>query len=248
MGGGGGLGVTRNFENLEEPFAQKPFWMFRFFDTNVEPGKRYRYKVQLVLTDVNGYIPRPFLDGKVIARLPELPKTPSAKYSVPPLKTPWSEPSPVVSIPMAGELRVAKTTPATERQFNSEPSVRMLVKSFDLDEDGKPVQAAIEEEFRRGSVMNLTKDAETIMGPFIDKVDDFKFRTGATLLDIEGGEQLPGELSAPSKALVMDAGGRLSVRDELADLGDVEQHRAIFAPPEQNQMYAPGYGAEGGRR
>lgn len=246
MGGGGGMGVRRNFEGMEEPMPQQPFWMFRFFDTNVEPGKRYKYRVQLVLSDVNGYMPRQFLDGKVIARLPKLPTKPTEKYTVPALKTPWSEPSPVVSIPMAGEVRVAQTTPATDRQFNSEPTVKLLVKSFDLDEAGKAIQAAIEEEFRRGSVMNLTKAAETLVGPYIDKIDSFKFRTGATLLDIQGGEPITSDLTAPSKILVMDAGGRLSVRDELTDIGEVEQHRLIFAPPDKNQPYPGGYGGEYG--
>ena len=249
MGMGGGMGVTRSFDNMEEPLNQQPFWMFRFFDTNVEPGKRYKYRVQLVLTDVNGFIPRNFLDREVIARLPPPPTTAAAASKAAPLlrKTPWSEPSPAVSIPMAGEVRIAQTTPASDRQPNSEPSVRLLVKSFDLDDEGKAIQAAIEEEFRRGSVMNLTRDAETVVGPYIDKIEDFNFRTGATLLDIQGGEKTTGDLTAPSKVLLMDAGGRLSVRDELTDIGEVEQHRAIFAPPDPNQQNM-GYGGEYGGR
>jgi hypothetical protein len=244
--GGGATGVRRNFEAIEEPFAQKPFWMFRFFDMNVEPGKRYRYRVQLVLTDVNGYIPRQFLSGKVIERLPPMPEKVTNKPLPPQLrKTDWSQPSPTVSIPMAGEVRVAQTTPAADRQFNSEPTAKLLVKSFDVDEAGKAIQAAIEEEFRRGSVMNLVKDAETVVGQYIDKIDDFKFRTGATLLDIQGGEQVIGDINAPAKVLVMDAGGRLAVREELTDIAEVEQHRAIFAEPEPGQPMM-GYGGEGG--
>ena len=251
MGMGGGMGVTRSFD-AEEPLNQQPFWMFRFFDTSVEPGKRYRYRVQLALTDVNGYIQPGFLDREVIARLPAPPTTAEAASKAAPLlrRTPWSDPSPAVSIPMAGEVRIAQTTPASDRQANSEPSVRLLVKSFDLDEEGKAIQAAIEEEFRRGSVMNLTRDAETVVGPYIDKIEDFNFRTGATLLDIQGGEKTTGDLTAPSKVLIMDAGGRLSVRDELTDVGEVEQHRAIFAPPDPNQQnmgYGGEYGGEGGR-
>ncbi|MEX2169605.1 MAG: hypothetical protein WD851_09855 [Pirellulales bacterium] len=251
MGMGGGMGVTRSFD-AEEPLNQQPFWMFRFFDTSVEPGKRYKYRVQLALTDVNGYIQRSFLDREVIARLPAPPTTVAAASKAPPLlrRTEWSDPSPAVSIPMAGEVRIAQTTPASDRQSNSEPSVRLLVKSFDLDEAGKAIQAAIEEEFRRGSVMNLTRDAETVVGPYIDKIENFDFRTGATLLDIQGGEKTTGDLTAPSKVLIMDAGGRLSVRDELTDIGEVEQHRAIFAPPDPNQQnmgYGGEYGGEGGR-
>jgi hypothetical protein len=116
----------------------------------------------------------------------------------------------------------------------------------DLGEDGKAIQAAIEAEFQRGSVMNLVKDAETIAGPYIDKVEDFNFKTGTTLLDMEGGEQLAGDLNAPASVLVMDAGGRLSVREELTDIADVEQHRAIFAEPDPNQQQMMGYGREGG--
>jgi hypothetical protein len=217
--------------------------MFRFFDTNVEPGKRYRYRVKLALADVNANVPRHFLDRKVSDRLPPLPTTVSANApikSAKPVMTEWSEPSPIVAIPMAGEVRLALATPPNDRQFNGESTAKLLVSSFDIDAEGKAIQAATEEEFRRGSVMNLTKTVEYLIGQYIDKVENFKFRTGTMLVDIRSGKKLPGDLTAPAKVLVMDAGGRLSVRNDLTDIADVELHHAIFDPPDPDDPASEG--------
>lgn len=246
-GRGGGMGgVRRDFSNTEEPHPDLPYWMFRFFDMSAEPGKQYRYRVRLVLKDVNGYVARNFLEREVLVRLGDAPK-PGARSKPMIRQTEWSEPSPVASVPMAGEVRIASVTPPSTRQFNAEPNVKLLVKSFDLDDQRKAIQAGLERDFYRGSVMNFVSDAEHLVGQFIDKIEDFKFRTGATLVDVRPGKQLSGNLRSPSKVLVMDAGGRLSVRDEIKDAGEVELHRQIFAEPDPRDMERGGFfGGRGG--
>lgn len=253
FGGRGGMGgARRDLSNMADPMPEKPFWMFRFFDMNAEPGKQYRYRVKLVLKDVNGYVSRNFLDQEVIARLPAVPKVPEANPKPLIRQTAWSEPSPIASVPMAGEVRIAAVTPVSTRQANAEPAANLLVKSFDVDSAGKAIQAALEREFHRGSVMNFIADVEYQVGQYIDKAKGFRFRTGATLVDIRPGKQLPGDMMSPSKILVMDAGGRLAVRDELKDIGEVELHRLIFAKPDPSEMERGGFfggrgGLEGGR-
>ena len=54
----------------------------------------------------------------------------------------WSDPSPAVGIPMAGNVRLAETKIPAAEKFNDEPVVKLLVEAFDVDEAGNPIQAA----------------------------------------------------------------------------------------------------------
>ena len=51
-----------------------PNWLLRFFDFSVEPGKKYKYRVQLVMLDpnqtsVDRYVGADSLDGAVLKRI-----------------------------------------------------------------------------------------------------------------------------------------------------------------------------------
>ncbi|MEN0109992.1 MAG: hypothetical protein AAF805_04650, partial [Planctomycetota bacterium] len=203
-----------------------PFRMVRFFDFSVAPGRRYRYRVRLVLQDVNQAANRTDVAPEVFARLEK--KNPRDIT----LKTQWSEPSRVLSIPMAGDVFVSKAKLPSARQLNAEGSVELLVQSFSLDEERRAIKAAKEESFSRGAVMNMTEDVEVVTGDRrgIKKLSKFEFRTGLTLVDFRGGEELPGDLTAPVAVLLMDSTGKLFVRDELDDAEAIERHKAIFDP------------------
>jgi hypothetical protein len=167
--------------------------------------------------------------------------------------TEWSEPSPTVGIPLAGGVQVAEAKSPTGKLFNDEPTAKLLVDSIG-DVEGKPTQAAIEKEFHRGGVADLVSDVEvlTIDGRWIDEVKSFGFRTGITVLDVKGGEQLSRDHKTPARVLLMDPAGQLFVRNELDDLPAVERHRLTFQEPDRRNRNAPaggGYpeGGEGGR-
>jgi len=94
VGGGGpkGRGTPAGGWDNDQ---QSPYKLFRFFDFTVEPGKRYRYRVQLWWTNPNCTIPRQFLVN------PE-----DTKEFV---KTEWSAPTEPVGVPrdariLAGEV------------------------------------------------------------------------------------------------------------------------------------------------
>ncbi|HEY4232386.1 MAG TPA: hypothetical protein VGM76_03100, partial [Lacipirellulaceae bacterium] len=167
---------------------QVPCWLLRFFDFSVEPGKKYKYRVQLVLQDPNQtseagrMVSSDSLAAAVINRLkPE--KADKNGKKKPFRTTEWSDPSPTVSIPLAGNVRVAAAKPASDR-FNDEPTTTLLVESFGSDDKGKSTQAAIEDEFKRGFVANMTKNAEVLGSQgsqaYIDPAPKFQFHTGIT--------------------------------------------------------------------
>ncbi len=256
-GGGGGLGPDG------EPRA--PHWLLRFFDFSVEPGKKYKYRVQMAMLDPNQnyqgrYVDAGSLDSAVINRVRDekkaRPTRPNAPPPTPFRLTEWSKPSRTVTIPLAGSVNVAGAKPATE-QFNSEPKATLLIQSFGIDEKGNAIQAAKEKDMQRGSVANMTEDAEVLadQGRAIDPYKAFKFQTDITVADIRGGERLTRKDTRPARVLLMGPAGQLFVQDEISDAEVVESHRATFAkePPGGaggfmgEGGYGGGRGAPGGR-
>lgn len=219
---------------------QVPCWLLRFYDFSVEPGKKYKYRVQLVLQDPNQnsdtstrLVSSDSLDKKVLDRLKAEKAAKHGRYRT---TEGWSDPSPTVSIPLAGNVRVAAAKPASDRA-NDEPATTLLVESFGVDEKGKATQAAKEEDFRRGSVANMTKDADILVeqGRAIDVQKNFAFHTGITILDIDGGSTLAKDVKEPARVLLMDQAGQLFVQSETDDADAVQLHRDIFADEKDNK-------------
>jgi hypothetical protein len=224
--GGGGLG-----QNGE---LQAPCWLLRFFDFSVEPGKKYKYRVQLAMLDPNQssgtrYVSPDSLNPEADKRIRQ-EKAARKSRSTPFRLTEWSKPSVTVSIPLAGSVKVASTKPATDK-FNDEPSATLLVESFGSDEKGNAIQVAEEESFHRGNVANMTKDTKLLVegGRAYDPVSKFPFRTGITVADIRGGERLTRKELRPARVLLMGPAGQLFVQDELEDADAIEMHEAAFS-------------------
>ena len=233
-GDGGGTAMTSRKERDPTPNPQTdvPYLLFRFFDFGVHSGQRYKYRVRLALTDVNHNVGKHKLENAVLERRADLSDK-KKRYRW----TDWSEPSPMVGIPDGGSVRVATAEVAGAGSLNSTPSVTLLVESFGVDPQGKPVQAAKEKEFQRGSVANMTeKKVELLIGRgIIDSLDSFQFHTDIAVVDIDGGEKLSKELTVPSRVLLMTSTGSLYIRDELQDADALERHRKTFAKDEQQR-------------
>jgi hypothetical protein len=221
------------------------YWLLRFFDFSVEPGKKYKYRVRMVMADVNNTSPsglgrvlsKDALDPTVLTRQSKAAEARGGK-PLPVRYTEWSVPSQTVGIPLAGDVRVAAVRPATDRLFNDEPRVTLMVRAYGVDDKGQAFQAAKEEDtFRRGYVANMTSDVEVLVdrGRYVDLLRSFPFRTGVTIVDIEGGDRLTRDISAPAQALLMDTAGGLYVRKETADIEEVEVHRELFAKPDRDR-------------
>ena len=231
------------------------FLLLRFFDFTVEPGKKYKYRVTLVLADANAGMPEGALAPAVLDRHRQESVAAKAKNTqrnyIRRIEA-WSEPSPTVGIPLSGNVRLAEVKVPSAEKFNDEPIAKLLVESFDVDEKNNAIQAAKEREFRRGSVANMVDKADYLGdGPWIDVREGFKFTTGMTLLDVDGGKTLGKNMLSPGRVLVMGPAGDMYVRNEIDDKPIVENHRLIFDQKDKHKLggpeEGPGMPGAGGR-
>lgn len=246
-GGAGGVTAGTLPKNVDS-------WLLRFIDFSVEPGKKYKYRVRLVMDDANSTVLNPqlltsTLDSSVLNRQREAGKTRPDKKAPTYRLTDWSEPTPTVGIPLSGSLRLASVKVPSGKSFNDEPAAELLVEAFDLDEEGNAIHAANPKELRRGYVANMVEDTEYITpdGKSIDKKGAFKFFTGITLVDVAGGEKLTKDLQAPSRVLLLDPAGELYIRSETEDAAIVHLHKLMFAKPDRRNREGDGGRGDGGR-
>jgi len=220
--------TTGEEEELTEEEQEVQYMLFRFFDFSVAPGKHYRYRVKLVLLNPNlGLLPH-FVEKEGMEK---------TKF----LDTEWSEPSPIVSVPLDSQVLTVSA-----KASNGTASV-MLVR-FN-EQDG----ALASEEFAvtRGQLLDYRDRTFTDPGGVSITMYEggapqgmtaeerrVDYVTQALLLDVAGGGPLPGRdrsLAEPGSILLLDASGNLAVRDELDDLADVR----FYEPPE---VPTPGMG------
>jgi hypothetical protein len=198
------------------------FVLFRYFDSRVEPGKQYKYRIRLVLSDVNANQPESLLDPKVNER--------KAKSKSTYFFTDWSEESPVATVPQPG-LVFVKGADLSANPHVSESEAELLVKSLDSE---FAAEIAVADFFTRGSVLNLQRQAQIIWSSLYDVQQQpespaFDFFTGQTLVDFDGGEKLGGRAPlAPVRALLMDSAGRMTVHNELENVQPVAEFSAII--------------------
>ncbi|HVX14189.1 MAG TPA: hypothetical protein VHC22_23585 [Pirellulales bacterium] len=214
--------------------------LFRFFDFTVEPNKTYRYRVKLVLVNPNAGVPPRYLEsydfGNGLTREAE-----------------WSEPSPPIPVIAGNRLLAGTVTPG-----RTEPTAKVLAKQFD---------ARLASEIRRifdisrGSIMNesgikigLPQDA----GKPAAEPTEVDFETNAVVLDMFGGDKLPGAKSrslsdqakVPGHILVLDSDGQLKTLVQATDAGmyetEAEEAKAQAAAAEGKRPPGPGSPAAGG--
>ena len=231
--------------------AQKPveYQLFRFFDFDVEPGNRYRYRVKAVLKNPNYKLPEQYV----------LKEELGAKYSIEP--DGWSESSDTATVPydsrlVAGPVKAPPT-------ILYEPSAQVVTVTLRMEDGFEASQdytvyrghlanfeAAIAEETRRGPMgmgpgYTGAEEAgeESSMGympPGMggaeppprrrakanedeEEEEKIEHATNMLVLDIDGGDRLHGtdrSLTEPGSLLLMGPDGSLIVRNELDDQDD----------------------------
>jgi uncharacterized membrane protein YgcG len=97
----------------------------------------------------------------------------------------------------------------------------------------------------------MKEDIEVLVDQnrFIELKKGFELDTGITLLDLSGGDSINRDYNEPGIALMMDAAGRLFVKNQLDDELAVATHKAVFAeaPSTGGDMGRGGEGGRGGR-
>jgi hypothetical protein len=256
-GGGGGFGETQ---------IQISHSLMRHFDFDVQPGRKYRYRVRLVLRDPNHKRP----PNELVK--PRSSKAPWYRY------TPYSEPTAVVTIPPDGDLLAGAVSNRA-----GEPSAKIMALSYVPKE---MAEAAKEMDVTRGVLANFRQTVKVMKTKAPDPVstnsgetekttasaENLNFRSDLLVVDIRGGEKLANskgrnsELTEPGELLLLGPGGQLIVRGEIDDFPDyrsklnqIEQidiaHQSESAPVGGDDGTgrrgarsggAPGYGPPGG--
>ncbi|MHB1033912.1 MAG: hypothetical protein ACYC35_03635 [Pirellulales bacterium] len=178
-----------------------PYYLFRFFDFTVEPGKRYRYRVRLVLDNPN----KDFAPVNLLAE----PATAKVRYG----ESPWSETS-LVTVPRASSLLAGSAKPAV--RSGDEPSAEVVVRTVDVKKDTENVKKV--ERIFRGEMANYSEKKGT---------EDIRYQTDLLLCDVRGGSTLPvskGKTALePAELIFLDADGRLVVQSETSDSAEFQQ-------------------------
>jgi len=197
------------------------YYLLRFFDFHVQPGKSYRYRVRLAMRNPNeGVDPRHLVVAQAA----------NEQFIV----SDWSEPSPVVTIPSDVQIIVRKTGPATRPLVS--PTAEVAVRKWD-NPRGRMFQVV--EQVVRGQMIDFPDRALKASAGKGAKSERLtvNFVTHALTLDMVGGERLPGplRLTTPGELLVMEADGNLVIRNELEDLAQVEDEAESEAAPEKDK-------------
>jgi hypothetical protein len=240
MGGGRGVELASFAWDLKTSDI-----LLRFFDNSVEPGHRYRYRVKLALMDVNDGVSIQYLDPTVTKRRDALANAKLRTFRL----TEWSEPSPIASVPLPVRLYLVAAEPA-KAGAGSSPEAEILIKALDSK---FAAEIARKEKVSRGAVINVREKAEVVWSNKYDVEQDpeFNFRTGATLVDVQGGEKISSknrDLVSPGRAMLMDAAGKLSIQHELIDAPVVKDFDTTKEMGGEDMGGRGGYGEmDGGR-
>lgn len=215
-GGMGSNGEPQQIEHL----------LFRFFDFTVEEGKRYRYRVQLVLENPNYNLRPQYLKDAKLAK-DELKRAP------------FSEPSPVASVSSYNLLFAGRVRPADKPV--EEPKVNLVIVQLDpklgtnaIYEMRPPKPGNVEErkrpmkEVERGQLIEFSAKVD-VVHPITRKPEErtVQFNANSVVLDIRGGEAFsPKDYkdhdTMPGEVLFMDSNGSLSAHSETTDQADYD--------------------------
>jgi hypothetical protein len=220
--------------------------LFRFVDFTAEPGKTYRYRIQLVVNNPNfGLLPDCLLDAKTA--------------SVPTLFSDWAMTAPVtiprdwrlladsVSVTVPGKsepkaklavLAIVKAKPATEgvsTPLTSDVPLEALKELFGTNE-AIPMGAIVDLHLAFDKVVDVPE------GGLYRKVENVNIDTDQTmLLDLRNDDPLAmnPKSKGPTEMLFMDSSGRLVTADSAADSLVVKDFRDRTTVPQINVMPAP---------
>ena len=206
------------------------YYLLRFFDYTVEPGKKYKYRVQLVMADPNYDMLASTLSPAVLDRQAKAAKANNGQKSNFRVSETWSDPSPTVGIPLhRGSVRLADVKVPPADKFNDEPAIECRsnrststrrAMPFKPPLTRKTIIADMSRTWSRRISNILVRDTST----FNPK---FKFLTGMTVLDVAGGTKM-GKDTVPGRILLMGPSGEMYIRNEIDDKPFVEYHHLLF--------------------
>jgi hypothetical protein len=198
------------------------YHLLRAFDYSVKPGKKYRYRVTLVLGNPNaGSLPQYLQD-------PESAKAPSLSSAVSPATS-------LVTIPDGHDVLAGTIVSAGSKY--SEPVAKVVVTAIHSASGLKP---ATELDVRRGTMANTPARKVKVRNPLDKQVHELEvgFDSNILVLDIFGGKDLAKRkhetpITTPGEILLFDSNGNMTVRSELDDQTEYNESLVREEPKEK---------------
>jgi len=197
--------------------------LFRFFDFNVEAGKRYRYRVRLVLWNPNFAVEDRYLTDKLLEKKTQIEEEAEKKRSEGNtraatailrqwqlVESNWTEPSDVISVPRDSRLLALSVRPPRP---GADRSGDVMVISWVED---RAIEAFSQQSVGRGKVANFLgrrfpetkqprKSSKSPLAEVplyappegletgLDEPPLVDYLTDTLVLDMRGGETIPGK-------------------------------------------------------
>ena len=186
--------------------SEVQYHLLRAFDYSVQPGKRYRYRVTLVVNNPNAGRPPQFLQDPESAKLPTLASAVSPATSL-------------VTIPDGHDVLAGTIVSAGSKY--SEPIAKIVVTAIHSASGLKP---GTELDVRRGTMANTPPRKVKARNPLDKSVHELEvgFDSNILVLDIYGGKELSKKkhdtpITTPGEVLLFDSNGNMTVRNEIDD-------------------------------
>jgi hypothetical protein len=196
-----------------------PYYLLRFFDFNIEPGKAYRYQIRLVFKNPNEGLNLAFLEK------PELAVGPTRE-------APWSNPSPPALFPILENYFAGDLDPANgDSEPTSNVAARIWAPKFGADiffEYAKRL---------RGAVLNASGEAFfRVPGKPESANVKTEVVSNAMLVDFSwerrDQQQRTAEgrpISRPSEVLLLSPRGELMITTQLMHWPQWEEFKGLVA-------------------
>ncbi|MBM4000669.1 MAG: hypothetical protein FJ297_14220 [Planctomycetes bacterium] len=261
MGGMGGMGGM-SYGGMQ---VTSEFKLLRFFDFTAEPGKEYKYRVQVLVEDPNHPQDRMMdvsarmLADDVASRVADLqskePKDGARQQFF--RRSDWSEASEAVRLPLPERFYVGPTVKAGLVSHKNGAQMSRdwhVVKTASVVWDETwGIDVAVEKDAFGGGVLNQKGDIEAVhpLNLEFKILKDYDLRANSVLVDVRGGETVGGEKSdpllAPNECVFLDSEGNIVVRNEIADLDAYRRYAFVEDEPSSDMGSGgmPGMGGPG---
>ena len=214
-----GVQVQQQVEETgREKTTQIPkYKLFRFFDTKVEGGKKYRYRVKLILKNPNYNVKTEYVEAESLTVNPFI-------------EGDWSQASPTVDVPLDTRLycigsradRSAQSGAAKLDDYAG-PSGQLLILKFDENKGLEISKRLNKENTLPGMLLNFYNTSfENQSDDFRDQSSVANFITNDVVLDFSGKVKQSGALfkglpTPPARVLLMTKDGSIFVQAEDRD-------------------------------
>ncbi|MGL4941910.1 MAG: hypothetical protein ACRC46_01820 [Thermoguttaceae bacterium] len=228
----------------EEEIAQVDYYLFRYFDFDVEAGKTYRYRVQLIAANPNVGLAEVAVDDPKIVTATDLTSD-------------WSEPSNAVMVGLDSRILLGSVAAPSLRRPYDDPTGKVTAVYFNLDEGSEWYSG--DQTVRRGQVADFKKvkttnaDAASLVssmtggssmmpgggtrppagrgattaggrrGTAPATTQDVDVVSGICVLDMLGGNEFPTtkngnkDLRLPGRMLIVSPSGTIEMRSAIDD-------------------------------